>query len=184
MIVIHLKIIKWYLIPAANIAESNKKQEDVETYNHPCPEWTWHRKRYLIPIFNLVISIFNKIWNFQECFLQIYKSDISNKHCLNFWAQFFQQFVQVWACLKLVYTVLTSYILSLVIQAQAFTAKTPYVMYTWTNQSRPLLIQLIRREFTKTAASWNKLPRGYFLNHYTLNLFKSRVNLYISYLFS
>lgn len=75
---------------------------------------------------------------------------------------------------------------SLVQLFQVFTKSTPYGMTTELNHHYFHHIPFIRGEFPsnsfspRTANLWNRLLGGYFSEHNNVNLFKSKVNQYLS----
>lgn len=68
------------------------------------------------------------------------------------------------------------------------TARNCYATYTEWNHTHCHHIPLRRRKFycffLRTLTLWNRLPWGGFPVHYNLNPFKSRVNCYLSYIYS
>lgn len=74
---------------------------------------------------------------------------------------------------------------SLVPSVQAFTSKTHLTTYKRSNDPNSLSIPLLRRKFhfgellSKTVTFWNRFSKRFFINHYNLNLFKSRVSRYL-----
>lgn len=81
-------------------------------------------------------------------------------------------------------------LLCLVPPIQTFATKTCLAKSTGLNNSNPWHILLVKRLFhsksflLRTATFWKWLQRGCLPEHYNLNLFKSRVNCYLSSLSS
>lgn len=68
--------------------------------------------------------------------------------------------------------------------AHAFTARSGQVMFTMENHPSSLrdLLVISPNRTARTVTLDHRLPRGYFNGHYNLNLFKFRMNRYISYI--
>lgn len=84
----------------------------------------------------------------------------------------------------------SSEVQSLVSQFQAFTARTHRATYTEPTYTHSLRVPLARRNydlvgfFPRSVMLWNRLPKEFFLDHDNFNHFKSRVNRYISCIYS
>lgn len=77
---------------------------------------------------------------------------------------------------------------SMVLSVRTFPAKTCYSKYTESDNSHSVQIPLVRRKFhperlfPKTAALWNGFPGKCFSDHYSVNIYKSSVKCFLSYI--